>query len=155
VALDGAAARGLRLRGLPVAFAIIPGGRRGGLPDAALFGAGGVFLLHVAGRVFDEGPGKALAHHVGVDVAAARGADRQRAPVFVETAPVAAHRVAGDELLQAGVAGRSAWPSGAAFGLAGLPDLGRVDTLQPYAQLADADGVAIDDADTARDCIAG
>jgi hypothetical protein len=145
VALDGAAFGRRRLRLRPALCAVLPRRRRLALPDADALRARFRFLLYVALRVAHEGPGQALAHHPRVDVLAAEEADGERAAPLVEALRLAAHGLALDHAGQRGGRFRAAGPSAGRFAAAGLPRLGSVDALQPYARFADGDGVAVDD----------
>ena len=78
-------------------------------------------------------------------------ADGQRAPVLVEPARLAATGLPPIRSLSAAVAAvphaqvpnHLRWQVCAGFG--------RVDAFQPYARFADGDGIAVDDADMARE----
>src|SRR5689334_4591479 len=90
VALDGAALRRSGLDSGPAPGAKLPGWLRGALPDAESLGFCGLLLPHVAGRILDEGPCIAPAHHLRIDVATLDEAGAKRAAVLVEAVRLAA-----------------------------------------------------------------
>src|SRR6478736_4441852 len=120
VALDGAAPGRVGLGAGPAPGAELPGRLRGALPDAEALGFREGLLLHVAGRVFDEGPGVALPHHLRIDVAAVDEAGCERAPVLVEAVGLASDGLVADHAGEGGGRCGAARPRSEPFALAGL-----------------------------------
>src|ERR1700704_437376 len=142
IALDGAALGRLLLDRGPALGAELPGRHRLALPDAEAFRFGQRLLLHVAGGVSDEGPGIALAHHLRIDVAAVDEAHRQRAPVLIEPARLAANGLAAVHVGERSRCRGPARPPAEPFAPAGLRRLRGIDTLEAGARLPRGDGVA-------------
>src|SRR5262245_66621493 len=86
-----------------------------------------------------------LPHHLRIDVLTADEADGERTPIFVEAARLAADAAVLDHAGERRCRHGAAWPGADPLALAGLACLRRVDALQPDADIADVEGVAVDD----------
>src|SRR5262249_50404309 len=130
-----------------------PFGRRneGAGPDAALTGLRLVLLGSICtGEAVGHGP--TLPHHPAVDVGAAGcGANRQHAPIAIESSGRAGQLAAGKIELQLMRCRATARPRLAAGIGAGLIRFRRVDALEPNAPAGDIDGVAVDHVGPADD----
>ena len=108
-------------------------------PDRRSF----AFLLDVVAAISDEGPSKAVAHHVGPEVAAIGAANRDGAAVAVESPSFAGNLAVANEGAQVFGGCLSCWPSVSAQ----LARLGSVDSPESIGHAIDLERIAINHAD--------
>jgi hypothetical protein len=104
-------------------------------------------LLGIVRRCKARGDGPALLHHPRIDVGAVRQrAYREHAPVLVEAPGVARQFLPLHMRAQLARGGFAASPGFSPPVGAGLIELGRIYSLEPYARSCDVDRVAVDHA---------